>query len=126
MQQEQIDYNYFFRQLSRYDGDKTVLLALCKLEQPLSDWLDHYEIRLAKEDSKTKARHKQMLVTNPKYVLKNYMLQYAIDKANRGDYGGVEELLTLARAPFDEHPEMESFAGISPKSVKNLKLSCSS
>ena len=67
-----------------------------------------------------------MLATNPKYVLKNYMLQYAIDKANRGDYSGVEELLTLARAPFDEHPEMESFAGVSPKSVKNLKLSCSS
>ncbi len=126
MQQEQIDYNYFFRLLSRYDGDKTALLTLCSLEQPLSDWLDHYEARLAKEGSESGLRHKQMLVTNPKYVLKNYMLQYAIDKAERGDHSGVEELLTLARAPFDEHPEMESFAGVSPKSVKNLKLSCSS
>ncbi len=126
MQQEQIDYNYFFRLLSRYDGDKTALLALCTLEQPLSDWLDHYAARLAQEGSETAERHKQMLATNPKYVLKNYMLQYAIDKAERGDYSGVEELLALARAPFDEHPEMESFAGVSPTSVKNLKLSCSS
>ncbi|MGB6018579.1 MAG: YdiU family protein [Sulfurimonadaceae bacterium] len=126
MQQEQIDYNSFFRNLSRYDGDKTALLEFCELEQPLSEWLDHYGMRLAKEESVTEQRHKQMLATNPKYVLKNYMLQYAIDKADRGDYSGVEELLTLARAPFDEHPEMESFAGVSPKSVKNLKLSCSS
>ena len=79
-----------------------------------------------KEETSVSERHKQMLATNPKYVLKNYMLQYAIDKANRGDYSGVEELLRLARAPFDEHPEMESYAGASPKSVKNLKLSCSS
>jgi uncharacterized protein YdiU (UPF0061 family) len=126
MQQASIDYNYFFRALSRYDGDKTELLALCALEGPLSEWLDHYDNRLEKEKSDTAARHKQMLATNPKYVLKNYMLQYAIDKAERGDYTGVEELLKLARAPFDEHPEMESFAKPSPKSVKNLKLSCSS
>ncbi len=126
MQQEGLDYNYFFRVLSRYNGDKTVLLEFCELQEPLYEWLDHYEARLAKEGSNTEERHKQMLATNPKYVLKNYMLQYAIDKANRGNYSGVEELLTLARAPFDEHPEMESFAGASPKNVKNLKLSCSS
>ncbi len=126
MQQEQIDYTYFFRTLSRYDGDKTALLALCELQDPLCEWLERYEQRLEKEACSIAERHKQMLVTNPKYVLKNYMLQYAIDKANRGDFSGVNDMLTLARAPFDEHPEMESFAWISPKSVKNLKLSCSS
>ena len=126
MQQAEIDYTFFFRTLSRYDGDKTALLALCELQDPLREWLEHYDQRLEKEVTSTEARHKQMLATNPKYVLKNYMLQYAIDKANRGDFSGVNDMLTLARAPFDEHPEMESFAWISPKSVKNLKLSCSS
>jgi len=126
MQKEGIDYNSFFRTLSRYNGDKTALLAFCELEDSLSEWLDHYDARLVKEDVVADERHKQMLATNPKYVLKNYMLQYAIDKAERGDYSAVEEMLTLARAPFDEHPEMESFAGVSPKSVKNIKLSCSS
>ena len=126
MQQESMDYNYFFRTLSRYDGDKTELLAMCDLQGPLRAWLEHYDQRLQKEQPETTERHKQMLVTNPKYVLKNYMLQYAIDKANRGDFSGVEEMLKLAQAPFDEHPDLESFAGVSPKSVKNLKLSCSS
>ncbi len=126
MQQEEIDYTYFFRSLSRYDGDKTVLLALCDLQDPLREWLEHYDQRLEKEKVSAKARHKQMLVTNPKYVLKNYMLQYAIDKANRGDFSAVESLMTLARAPFDEHPELEHFASSAPKSMKNLKLSCSS
>jgi len=126
MQQEQLDYTYFFRVLSRYTGDKTELLALCELQDPLREWLEFYDKRLLKEETTQQARHRQMLVTNPKYVLKNYMLQYAIDKANRGDYNGVDELLKLARSPFDEHPEMEHFAKPSPKSVKNLKLSCSS
>jgi len=126
MQQEGIDYNCFFRTLSRYEGDKTELLAMCELEEPLSEWLEHYEKRLEREGSVAPERHKQMLATNPKYVLKNYMLQYAIDKAHRGDHSGIEELLRLARSPFDEHPELESFAKPSPKSVKNLKLSCSS
>jgi len=126
MQQEGLDYNYFFRTLSRYDGGKRKLLDMCELEEPLSEWLDHYEKRLQRENSVASERHKQMLATNPKYVLKNYMLQYAIDKAQRGDHSGVDELLRVARAPFDEHPELDSFSRPSPKSVKNLKLSCSS
>jgi len=92
----------------------------------LYEWLEDYDKRLKKETVTVSERNKQMLATNPKYILKNYMLQYAIDKAERGDFSGVSELLTLARAPFDEHLESEYFAGVSPKSIKNLKLSCSS
>ena len=126
MQNQQIDYNYFFRLLSHYDGNKAPLLELCMLQDPLYEWLEDYDKRLKKETVTVSERNKQMLATNPKYILKNYMLQYAIDKAERGDFSGVSELLTLARAPFDEHLESEYFAGVSPKSIKNLKLSCSS
>ncbi len=126
MQQEGIDYNSFFRILSRYDDDGSAILAMCDLQDPMRDWLVHYSKRLEKEQTSVSERHTQMLATNPKYVLKNYMLQYAIDKADRGDFSGIFELLTLARAPFDEHVELESFAGSAPKVFKNLKLSCSS
>ena len=126
MQQEGIDYNYFFRVLTHYDGDKSKILSMCNLETPMHEWLENYDKRLEKEEVSVSARHKQMLATNPKYILKNYMLQYTIDKANRGDFSGVDELLKLARAPFSEHPESEHFASSAPKSMKNLKLSCSS
>ena len=126
MQQEQIDYTYFFRTLSHYDGEKSTLLEMCTLEEPMKDWLEFYEKRLLKEVTSTQERQTQMCATNPKYVLKNYMLEYAIDKAHRGDYSGVDEMLILARTPFNEHPKAEHFAKPAPKSMKNLKLSCSS
>jgi len=126
MQQQGIDYNYFFRVLSRYNGDKTALLAMCELKEPISQWLEHYEKRLQRETTTALERHQQMLATNPKYILKNYMLQHAIEKAERGDYSEVQNLLTLARAPFEEHPKFEHYAKSAPKPLKNLKLSCSS
>ena len=63
---------------------------------------------------------------NPKYVLKNYILQDAIQKADEGDYTLVNELLEMAQNPFDEHPKFEKYAKPTPMKYANIKLSCSS
>lgn len=126
MQQQEIDYTLFFRSLSRYNGDKTEMLALSTLQEPLSEWLDAYGERLKKEKGTAEERHERMLRTNPKYVLKNYMLQEAIDKAEAHDFSGVDALLRLAQNPFDEHPDLHRYALATPSPDKNLKLSCSS
>jgi uncharacterized protein YdiU (UPF0061 family) len=67
-----------------------------------------------------------MKKVNPKYTLKNYILQEAIDKAHEGDYQLVDELLYIAQNPFDEHPRFERYAQPTPLKSSNLKLSCSS
>jgi uncharacterized protein YdiU (UPF0061 family) len=67
-----------------------------------------------------------MLQINPKYVLKNYMLQDAIDLAQKGDYSLVNDLLEIAQNPFDEHKEYEKYAMPSPKKERGLIYSCSS
>ena len=67
-----------------------------------------------------------MLQVNPKYVLKNYMLQEAITAAQNGDFSMVDQLFTLAQSPYEEHPEFERWAGATPDELKNKKLSCSS
>eukprot|EP00466_Bigelowiella_natans_P005672 jgi/Bigna1/77232/fgenesh1_pg.46_\ len=41
---------------------------------------------------------------NPKYILRNYMLQDAISRAETHDYSGVEALLQLVRDPYAQEP----------------------
>ena len=121
-----IDYTKFFRLLSRYDGDKTDILELVDLENPIREWLEAYDKRLEKESLETKERHDRMLSINPKYILKNHILQEAIDKAELSDFSMIEDLLSVAMNPCEEHVELEHLCKSAPKEAKNLKLSCSS
>jgi serine/tyrosine/threonine adenylyltransferase len=121
-----VDHTLFFRTLSRYDGERQPLRVIVSDREPLEAWLDLYDDRLMRETRPPQARRDAMLRTNPKYILKNYMLQEAIDLALEGDYSLVETLLEVARHPFDERPEFEHFARETPFEHKNLRLSCSS
>ncbi len=126
LQNQQRDYTYFFRTLSHYEGDREEILSLMLLKKPLEKWLDAYDKRLELEERSATKRTQSMRLSNPKYILKNYMLQEAIEKADKGDFSGVEDLMKLAQAPFDEHPDFERYAGETPLSHRSLKLSCSS
>lgn len=126
MENGRIDMTLFFRTLSRYDGNREPLLALTLAPNQLNDWCDRYDERLSHNTSSTQKRHEQMLRTNPKYVLKNYILQEAIEKAERGEFTLVNDLLHIAQNPFDEHEMFDRYAGVTPQQHTNLKLSCSS
>ncbi len=119
-----VDYTLFLRTLSHYEGDRTALLSTGFYHEPMNAWLDRYDERIKTID--TAVRKEQMLAANPKYVLKNYMLQEAIDAAEEGDFSLVDDLFKIAQNPFDEHPEFEKWAGATPDAFKNQKLSCSS
>ncbi|MFT7003075.1 MAG: hypothetical protein ACJAWW_000409 [Sulfurimonas sp.] len=121
-----IDYTKFFRTLSSYDGDKKSILEMAVFQTPLSEWLDAYDIRLQIENLSTQERHTQMQGVNPKYILKNHILQEAIEKAEQGEFSMIDELLVVAHSPFKEHPELEHLAKTAPLKSKNIKLSCSS
>lgn len=121
-----VDMTPFFRILSRYDGERSTLLAQSLNTELMNGWLDRYDVRLKYNASSTDARHQSMLRTNPKYVLKNYILQDAIENAERGDYTLVNDLLRIAQNPFDEHEDFERYARATPPEHKNIQLSCSS
>jgi len=122
----QIDYTDFFRKLSRFSVDKSDILDLCTNTKPLDTWLDKYSKRLQKEALSEASRHEKMLAVNPKYILKNHILQEAIEKAEVHDFDMLNELLKVALAPFDEHPELEHLCKPTPSGSNNMTLSCSS
>ena len=61
---------------------------------------------------------------NPKYVLRNYMAQMAIDLAEKGDYSLIHELHHLLQKPYDEQPAMEKWFAKRPDWARD-KVGCS-
>ena len=126
LQDAYIDHTLFYRTLSRYNGERMPIFELAMNPVPFDAWLDTYDARLAKESLTQAQRQSNMLKTNPKYILKNHMLQNAITLAKSGDFSMVETLLHIAAHPFDELPEYEYLSLETPEEHKNITLACSS
>jgi uncharacterized protein YdiU (UPF0061 family) len=92
----------------------------------LDKWLTLYDKRLQKESISQIQRQDKMLKTNPKYILKNYMLEQAILKAKQKDFSMIETLIYIAKHPYDELKEYEHFALETPDEYKDFILTCSS
>ena len=67
-----------------------------------------------------------MRATNPKYVLRNWVAQHAIEACEAGDDSVVRAVYDVLRAPYDEHPEHEAWANSAPPEYAHLEVSCSS
>ena len=115
---EKIDYTSFFWNISC--GDFSFINT-----HQMKAWLELYEKRLEKEEVSNEDRLTKMKQTNPKYILRNYMLQEAIDKAEQHDYSLVNTLLQIAQNPYAEHKEFERYTKID-KNFQALRCSCSS
>ncbi|MDB2405511.1 YdiU family protein [Arcobacteraceae bacterium] len=115
---ESIDYTSFFYGLSTGD------FSFIETSQ-LKSWLELYKKRLEKEELSKKDRLTKMKAINPKYILRNYMLQDAIDAAENGDFNLVDNLLNIAQNPYAEHKGFEHYTQVNKK-FRALKCSCSS
>ncbi|MDJ0623773.1 MAG: YdiU family protein [Desulfocapsaceae bacterium] len=146
MNSVETDMTIFFRKLADFDSqeasDRPDPLALFKdsfyrseqltpdYRERLSAWLTRYRMRLQQNGIPDVQRKAEMNRVNPKYVLRNYLAQLAIDKAEKGDYSLVNELLDLLRNPYDEQPHREKYSEKRPEWARNRPgcsmLSCSS
>ena len=138
------DMTIFFRRLADVEpsaNDDALLAPLLDAyyvpEQLTADvraatvrWLRSWLERCAADGLPTAERRRVMNSVNPKYVLRNYLAQLAIDKAEQGDFALVNELLDVLRAPYHERPGREAFAQRRPDWARHRvgcsMLSCSS
>ncbi len=146
--QVETDMTIFFRKLANLDSDllvdenaplpRALLPAYYQPQQLTEDyrikmngWLQSYLNRLCQDRCSAEERRQRMNSINPKYVLRNYLAQLAIDQAEGGEYGLVNELLEILRNPYAEQPtKEEKFAALRPEWARNRAgcsmLSCSS
>ena len=124
--QDKVDYTLFWRNLSHTVGGAALdAVRDMFIDRPAFDaWMLRYSERIRHINRRLGAD--LMLKTNPKYVLRNYLGEEAIAKAKLKDFSGVEALLTLLQAPFDEHPGFEAYAGLPPDWASEIEISCSS
>jgi uncharacterized protein YdiU (UPF0061 family) len=126
MQTNNVDYTIFFRQLADYSADNPSIRDQFIDRESFDTWADKYRQRLQQQSSSEQQRHQQMHSVNPKYALRNYMAQAAIDAAQQGDYTEVNLLLEILQAPFAEHPKAEKYADLPPDWAEQISVSCSS
>ncbi|WP_145344556.1 protein adenylyltransferase SelO [Rosistilla ulvae] len=87
-------------------------------------WFTAYVQRLQASEPSDADRARRMNGVNPKYVLRNYMAQMAIDKATAGDVSLIHELYELLKTPYAEQPEHENWFAKRPDWARD-KVGCS-
>jgi uncharacterized protein YdiU (UPF0061 family) len=141
LQLTETDMTIFYRNLGNFHSTEKLSKTLSDLDfikeafylpeelnednlQAWLNWLSTYQKRLLEENSDDASRKKEMNAVNPKYVLRNYMAQMAIDKADDDDYSLISELHELLKKPYDSQPEKEKWFVKRPDWARN-KVGCS-
>ncbi|MDD2879136.1 MAG: YdiU family protein [Rhodoferax sp.] len=126
MAQDRVDYTLFWRRLSTavatdaFDPVRDLFL-----QRPIFDaWMLRYLELLTLTNKGLSAG--LMYKNNPKFVLRNYLGEEAIQAAKLKNFTVLADLLKVLERPFDEHPEHEPWAGFPPDWAASIAISCSS
>ena len=112
MHRAEVDMTEFFRALAnvRQQAADSEILRSAFYREPLyqshrslfNAWLERYAVRLALQQDTDEARRARMNRMNPRFILRNYLAQQAIDAATNGNMSLINRLMEAARRPYDE------------------------
>lgn len=131
MARDEADFTRSFRVLGQVSGQgpdwDSVFLDEFKDRDAAQAWLGQWRLRLSQQPQSDDTNRRQRMDTvNPKYILRNYLAQAAIEQAQAGNYDEIERLHSLLSRPFDEQPEHADYARLPPASAALISVSCSS
>lgn len=144
MRLHEIDMTIFYRLLAEFDyqnAEVAIVDAIMEAfyapetvsEDVLTQWNEWgrcYADRLNTAAIRPDVRTAKMNAVNPIYVLRNYLAQQAIDKAQLGDYTMLHELFVVLQQPYEENPQFAHYANKRPEWARTRAgcsaLSCSS
>jgi uncharacterized protein YdiU (UPF0061 family) len=142
----EIDMTLFFRLLATVDCDQEPSLSDAALCAPLlsayyaapdagapaemAGLLRRYAARVRLDGTPNRERALRMNAVNPKFVLRNYLAQLAIDDVEQGSERVLSSLLSVLRRPYDDQEDQHLFAEKRPEWARQRAgcsmLSCSS
>ncbi len=123
MESEKLDYTNTFRNLTQALTNKTTP----EMDSDIAkSWIVSFQERHTKEGKYVDKKLISMNQVNPKFILRNYMAQEAINAAEDSDFSILETLIVVLTKPFEELEEHQKFANKSPAWAQDLKISCSS
>ncbi len=119
MEKKEKDYTNTFRTLSKENH-------LLFKDEMGKKWFIKYEKRLEMEKTSFEERKKAMELINPKFILRNYLAQEAIQDAENSDFSKLYNLIEVLKKPYQDDENFEDYAKIPPDWSKKLEISCSS
>lgn len=149
MEDTKVDFTMTFREMSELTLDNLEILSksddyetenLISTEMDLwavpklishdwfQYWLDMYRRKMAEGGVFEKQRRETMLKTNPRYILRNWIAQVAIEHTEKNNFTFVNKVLKILENPYVYNQEAEDLGfGVQPPDwAQTLKVSCSS
>ena len=109
-------YSFFFRNITNLH----VILSLSNDDswrEAATNWSLNYQ----------KLKPNFINLPNPKFILRNHLLQTAIEKATyENDFSEVKKLQEIFAKPYEEQSENEDYAAPPPTWANEISISCSS
>lgn len=137
LQELQLDYTLFFNLLEKIDGDLDLksecekiayLLLDDKALSKIKDFLNQYELRIEKNKISRAESVALMQKSNPKFMLRNYLLYECIEEIENGKTFLLEKFITALKNPYEE--KFPEFSIKRPSKYDDVSgcsmLSCSS
>ena len=122
---QKVDYTLFFRALSSsLVGDAGAAQALFADPPAFTAWAERWQARVATQGARPEATAQAMNRVNPAYIPRNHQVEKTLAAATAGDLEPFRTLLDVLSRPFEERPDLATFAEPAPPTFGAYRTYC--